>query len=206
MTRLLALVPLAGCAVGAGSAYVGQWSPREEVEFEACLVDEAGRCVDRKQVIQEVPGRRFWGVIIALPAIGGSSVAQNDTTTSALRVEPSFELLRGSGRWAYGLRASPVIDNADKTVITAAMLTGIGRISVLPRLNLYGGIGFAPYAAGRGQHAFTSERALVGAQLALSKTHAENFIILSVEADTMFIQFDDPYRSSGLTGSIGLFF
>ena len=211
MKRVLALLSLTGCAIGGGSAYVGQWRPHDEVEFEACLVDDAGRCTDRKEVVQHVPGRRFWGAIVSFPAMGFAKTSHAGLDKTVMRVAPTLELLRGTGRWAYGLRSGLVIDavvgmNDKEGGATVLPLEAIGRMAVIDRLSLYGGVGFAPFAQSQGERAFSGEHVLAGLQYALSKTHSENFIILSLEADTMFIQFDDPYRSSGLTGSIGLFF
>jgi len=210
MKSILALIPLAGCAVGAGSAYVGQWRPHDEVAFEACLVDDQGKCLERKEVVEHVPGRRFWGVLIAFPAVGAAGVTHAGDSQTVFRVEPSLEILRGSGRWAVGIRGGPVIDSGvgmdAKGGAVSVPLTAIGRLSVLDQVSVYAGLGFSPFARLAGETAFSAERALAGLQLALSKTHSENFIILSVEVDQVRIQFDDPYRSTGVTGNIGLFF
>jgi len=195
-----------GCSVGAGSAYVGQWSPREQVDFEVCLQDEAGRCIDTKRVVSQVPGRRFWGVTTTFPAIGASQVQVGDQKSTKFRMEPSLEILKGSGRVAFGVRTSVLIDTGDKQVATALPVTAIGHLSLHPRWAVHAGLGMVPFMRAEDTNAFVGGRGLFGFQYALSKTHSENFIVLSLELDTIYVLFDEPYRSTGLTGHIGLFF
>jgi len=208
VVAVVALGQLAGCAIGAGSAYVGQWRPRTEVAIDACLVDEAGRCTDHKQVIETIPARRFWGVLIAFPALGGASVSHAGEHHTRLRFEPSLEILRGHGRFAWGVRGSFVGDDAGAF---AFPVTGLGHLSLTPRLGVYGGVGYSPFARlvernRPGEITLIGGRALVGLQLAFSRAHSENFMVLSLEADTLLLGFDDPYRSTGVTGHLGLFF
>jgi hypothetical protein len=215
--RLIALAPLAGCSIGFGSAYVGQWRPHDRVDFEACLQDEAGRCIDTKRVVTRVPGRRYWGLIAMAPgAMGPSMVTHRGEASTQLRVEPSLEYLRGRGRWALGLRASVVTEGKTGEAdlpedqrdpgMGSFPLTAVGRVSLLPRLSVHAGLGYSPYSARGDERTFVAGRGLAGFQLALAKTHSESFIVLTVEIDRMLVQFDDPYRSTGITGNLGLFF
>jgi hypothetical protein len=215
--RMIALAPLAACSIGAGSAYVGQWRPHEQVDFEACLQDEAGRCTDTKQVKSHVPGRRYWGVIAMLPgSMGISKATYQGESSTLLRVEPSFEYLRGSGRWAIGARAGLVLESktgegdlpeAERTPdLMSFPVTAVGRVSLLPRVSAHVGLGYSLYSTRGDEHAFVAGRGLAGVQLALSKTHSESYIILTIEVDRMFIRLDEPYRSTGITGNLGLFF
>lgn len=214
---VLALAPLAGCSIGFGSAYVGQWRPREHVEFEACLQDEAGRCLDTKRVTRRVPGRRYWGLIAMLPgSMGPSMVTHRGEASTQLRVEPSLEYLRGRGRWAIGVRAGAVVEGKTGEAdlpedqrdpgLASFPVTAVGRVSLLPRLSVHLGLGYSPYSVRGDDRTFVAGRGLAGLQLALSKTHSESFIVLTVEVDRMLVRFDEPYRSTGITGNLGLFF
>ena len=212
----LVLAQLAGCSFGMGSAYVGQWRPHERVDFEACLQDEAGRCIDRKQVTTHVPGRRYWGVIVALPAIGVARATHRGTSSTLTRLEPSVEYLRGRGRWAVGARASFVFEAKNERadvpedqrspLLVSLPLTAIGRVSLSPRVSAHAGLGYSLFSALNDERSSVASRGLVGVQLALTKTHSENFILLTLEADLMRVRLDEPYRSTGVTGNLGVFF
>lgn len=221
----VAVVALAGCSIGAGSAYVGQWRPREEIAAEVCRVEDAPpgtvidaplasgepRCRETKRVVHEVPGRRYWGAILAFPALGAARVGYRGDTTTEVRVEPSFELLRGRGRWAYGVRASAVLDgrtqdDGEAGIAGALAITGVGHLSLTEELGVYGGVGYTPYAAVLGERTALGARALAGVQLALQKTQGETFILINLELDRMYLELDDRYRSTGFTGNFGLFF
>ena len=56
------------------------------------------------------------------------------------------------------------------------------------------------------KHAFVGAEALGGFQLALSRTRAENYIVATVEGDVTWIGFAQPYRATGVTGHLGIFF
>jgi hypothetical protein len=219
---------LGGCGVGMGSAFVGQWSPRQEVEFEACLVDsrapgdaraERG-CKERKEVEVDVPGRRFWGVILPVLPLGASQVSYGGEEETQLRFQPSIEVLRGSGRWAYGVRTGLILDSSLETVegpdgepmgdpdatMVAWDVTALGHVSLLDRLNAYGGLGYVPYASARGHTTSVGGRAVLGAQLALTRTHSTNYIVLTMELDRVQLRLDETYRSTSLTGYLGIFF
>lgn len=199
--RSLALVALTGCSFGVGSPYVGKWRPHRHVDVEACLVDDTGACTDHKQIITETPPKHFWGAILQFPGLGAASVTRAGDTTAEVRAEPSLELLSGFGRFGWGVRAGAIIDgNAIATPVTA-----IGHFSATDRVGLYAGAGFSPWARLALDHmpvetSHLGARVLVGAQLALTR-----ILILSVEADSLWIGFDGGYHSLGLTGHIGVF-
>lgn len=134
-----------------------------------------------------------------------------------MRGAPSLEVLRGRGRWAWGVRTGVLLEDVVGTEdmtkgVFAWDVTAMGHVNLLPRVSLYGGVGYIPYAAFSapmgevGEHTSLGGQGLVGMQLALNKTHSESFILLNVELQRMFLGFDDTYRSTGLTGNIGLFF
>jgi hypothetical protein len=217
----LAALATGGCSFGFGSAFVGQWSPRKQVDFEACLRDPgappgAAPCRERKTMTTDVPGRAFWGVITTVPSLGASWASYKGNQRSLMRGAPSLEVLRGQGRWAWGVRTGLVLEDEvgaeDSQGLFAWDVTAMGHVNLLPRLSLYGGLGYIPYAGFSAPMGVTGERTslggqgLVGVQLALSKTHSESFILLNVELQRMFLSFDETYRSTGLTGNIGLFF
>jgi len=199
----LASLALSGCSFGAGSAFVGQWRPHEQIDFDACLVDDAGRCTARKQVTSQVPGRRFWGVITTVTAVGAASVSQADTTTTRARLTPSLEIMKGNGPLAVGVRGSVQLD---LKAAGAVPLVVLGHLSLTDRLSVHLGGGYVPFARQAGENAFVGVQGLAGLQLALSRTHSENYIIMTLEADTTWIAFDQRYRSNGVTGHLGVFF
>jgi hypothetical protein len=219
----LALIALSGCSFGMGSAYVGQWSPKQEVEFEACLVADApvpdapatsAKCLDKKEVVRAVPGRKFWGVILSLLQMGGSRVQSDGETSGKFRITPSVEYLQGRGRWALGVRVGALVDSnvgevrEDKrnSGAGAATVALLGHVSIQDQLSLYGGVGYLPYAANATDHTFLGVQGLGGFQYALSKTQSETFIVLSFEVDHTYLQLGDGYRSTGFTGHFGIFF
>lgn len=225
----LALAMTSGCALGVGSSYIGQWKPRKHVDFEACLREPgppgaraAAECKERKQVITEEPGRRFWGVIAAPLQFGGASTRFRAEKRGRFRFQPNLELLRGEGRWAYGVRTGLMVEPSDQesmdpndppgtkvpTFDTFAVdVTAVGHVSLLERLSLYAGAGYLPYSGFAEQTSSLGGRGLLGLQLALTKTHSTNFIVLSLELDHFLVKYDEgTYRSTGMSGHIGLFF
>lgn len=225
----LGLALASGCALGMGSSYIGQWKPRQHVDFEACLREPgppgaraATECKERKQVITEEPGRRFWGVIAAPLQFGGASTRFRAEKHTRFRFQPNLELLRGEGRWAYGVRAGLMVEPSDQastdpndppgaevpTFDTFAVdVTAVGHVALLDRLSLYAGAGYLPYSGFAEETSSLGARGLFGLQLALSKTHSTNFIVLSLELDHFVVQYDEgTYRSTGMSGHIGLFF
>lgn len=227
MTRLLVIAGLAasGCAVGAGSARVGQWTARRETAFEACLspyqapaqiplTATSGSapppCSDRKQVSREIPARRFWGAIYQL-ALGYGSTQHGSESFGSFRMSGSLELLRGRGRWAYGVRGGMIGSSApaanDKSGLFGCDITLMGHLSVHERFGLYAGLGYLPYSTVGDDTTFLGGRGLVGLQYALNKTHSDNSMVLTLELDQVRLaDLPSPYRSIGALAALGLFF
>lgn len=231
----LMITAISGCSFAGGSAYVGQWKPREHVEFEACLLDPAPpgmrgkeECKDRKKVVTEEPGRRFWGVILAALQFGGSSATFRGETNTQFRFQPSLEVLRGKGRWAYGLRTGFFLESAEDEPgappppppapgeeemappgesVTAWDVMAVGHVALFERLSAYAGLGYVPRAGIYDERTSLGARGLLGVQLGLAKTHSANYIVLTLELDRLYLDFGgDQYRSTGLTGHFGIFF
>lgn len=220
---LLVLCALTGCAFGGGSARVGQWMPRQEPAFEACLTQGAAAaqapittaaapppCAERKQVTRELPARRFWGVIVQVPTLGYASSSIGGERFDSFRVGASFEFLRGRGRWAYGLRGGfladkPVTEERDGA--SSVDVTLMGHLAVLERLSFYAGLGYLPYSTVEGHTTSLGGRGLLGAQIPLNKTHGETSIVLSVELDHVRLaDLPSPFRSIGGVATLGIFF
>lgn len=200
--KLALLVVLSGCSIGIGGAYVGKHAARRDVQVDACLVDDAGTCVDRKQIVRDQPARHFWGALLAFPAIGGASVTSAGMKSTEFRAEPSLEVLSGYGRLAWGVRGSWVVDGQTMSF----PFTAIGHVSVAPRLGLYAGLGYAPWAELKHDRAASetsaaNARALAGVQIRLGRNFA-----FSLETDSLWLGFDGGYHSYGFTGHLGLFF
>lgn len=192
-----------GCSMGFGSPYVGQWRARDEVVFKACREDGGGRCVEEKEYVRHVPARSFNGVIIPYAAMGASWATHNGATNPRFRLESSFEYLQGRGRLAWGVRVGGVLDGP-RTVLVPAML--VGHFSLTERLGLYGAGGAIPFSRFGRESGALGARGLLGFQWALARVHNETYWLLSFEADTMWVKFADAYRSTGITGHIGVFF
>ncbi len=227
----IAAAALGGCTFGTGSSYVGQWRPRQRVDFEACLREpgppgarQSTECQEKKQVITEEPGRRFWGVILTPMQFGASRVRYRADDDVRFRFQPSMEVLRGRGRWAYGVRTGVMFEPTNQQVeepppgadpnaeaptldMFAMDVSAVGHVSVLERLSLFAGAGYVPYASYNDELSNVGGKGLLGLQLALSKTHSSNYLILTVELDHYVFRLDDGnYRSSGLSGTLGIFF
>ncbi len=195
-----------GCSVGAGSAFVGQWRPRTERAFVACLEDDSGRCIETKNVDVYVPARRFWGYVFQFPGLGAAIVQKGDSTDTRFRLDIANEFIRGKGRFAWGIRAGVTIDIEQHT---STSVMGMGYFSLTERLTLRGGLGYCPFTrthADVSEDSFVGGRALGGIQLAFTKTHSENFLILAIDVDRTRIQFDQPVDVTGIGGTIGVYF
>ena len=192
-----------GCSVGMGSAYVGQWRARDEVVFRACREDDSGRCVENKEVVRHVPERTFTGVSLPLAAMGASFVTHRGETTLRYRIEPSLEVLHGRGSVAWGVRTGAVIDVRGAISVPAM---GVAHYSILERLGIYGAAGVIPYARRGDETGVFGARGLIGLQWAFARGDRETFWILNLEADTLWVKLADSYRSTGITGHVGLFF
>jgi hypothetical protein len=203
LAALATLASLAGCGIGFGSAFVGQWRKREQVELDACLVDEGDRCVEHKQIATPVPARRFWGAIITYPTLGAALVTEAGVRRTRLRFTPSLELMRGWGPFAVAVRAGVQVDlSAGRAVPVVAL----AHLSLTERLSVHAGGGYVPYARLHGERAYVGAQGLAGIQLGISRTRAENYVVISLEADTTWVGFAESYRSSGLSGHLGIFF
>ncbi len=206
MSRCVLLLALAsaGCtSLGFGSAYVGQWRARDEVALRACREDESGRCMEHKEIVRHVPERSFGGVIFPYAAMGASFVTHEGRTIPRFRIEPSLEILRGRGRFAWGVRSGLVVDVRGAASVPAMAVV---HYSLLERIGVYGAAGVVPYARRASETALLGGRGLLGLQWAISRPDLETYWVLTVEADTQWLQFADPYRSTGITGHIGVFF
>ncbi|MEO8703886.1 MAG: hypothetical protein ABI867_27805 [Kofleriaceae bacterium] len=220
MRLVVIAVMLAGCSFGMGSAYVGQWSPKKQVEFEACLVETAmaadvqatsNTCVDKKQVVTEVPGRKYWGVILSMLTMGAARVEFEGQSSTEFRFQPGLEYLQGRGRWALGVRAGLLLDGKSTDGVeggatAAATVALLGHVSIFDQMSLYGGVGYLPYGGTGDDRTFLGVQGLGGFQYALNKTHSETYIVLSFEVDHTYLQLGDGYRSTGFTGHFGIFF
>ena len=198
--KYLLTVALAGCSLGVGSPYVGKHRPAEHVEVEACLVDDAGACSEKKQILSESPARHFWGVVAEFPGVGAAEVTKAGETSTQLRLELSLEVIKGFGKLGLGVRGSWMLDGSEMTT----PLTAIGRYSLSPRLGIYAGAGYSPFSQfrdnGMTETSLLGARVIGGLQVALSRV-----FVLAVEGDTMFVHFDGGYRSIGLSVNLGLF-
>jgi hypothetical protein len=200
---LIVALASSGCSLGFGSAYVGQWREHDEVEFKTCIEDDAGRCTSEKETVKHVPERAYWGVIVPYAAMGASWVSREGATTPRFRIEPSMEILRGRGRWAYGVRVGGVFDILEASSLPLMVL---GHYSLTERLSLHAGGGYIPIAGRFSERSNVGARGLVGFQWALGRVRTETYWVLSGEADTMWIDFDRSYRSTGFTVHFGPFF
>ena len=147
MIRLALLCVLPSCAVGVGSAYVGQWRPHTDVDLQACRVGANNVCTETKQVTTTTPAKRFWGVNMTYPAVGASTVSQDGMTATRLRLDPSLEVLEGAGRFALGLRTGVVLDLGTSKNQSAAGFMPVdvlGHLSLTDRIGIYGGVGYTP--------------------------------------------------------------
>lgn len=194
-----------GCAFGFGSTFVGQWRAREDVRLTACLEDAAGRCIDNKQLVRQVPERSYWGFMWSpVAGIGAAYVKDRDGHSGTIRLETSAELLHGRGRYAVGFRSGITVDNA-----MGVPLLVVGHYSLTPRLAVHGGLGYIAFGATNTPHgtdfAYSGFRSLLGLQYALGRTR-ETYSTFNLEADTQWIGFDQPYRTSGLTTGFAFHF
>jgi hypothetical protein len=208
---------VSACSFGAGSAYVGQWRARDQVELDACLEDDAGRCTERRRVVNHLAARRFWGLHLALPAVGASFASIAGQPQTKFRMELSGEFLKGKGNLALGGRISGVFEPGDRSLVSAPMLTAMGHLGLAPRFAVYGGLGMSPYTRlqtyvgdvpqGPALVSHLAFRALAGAQVVLAQTHGETYVSLSLEADRLQVDFDEiDYSSWGLVSHLGVFF
>lgn len=219
--RRVALVALlaSGCGFGVGSAYVGQWSARDRVDYEVCVEDEQGRCVEQRTVASRVDARRFWGFLLTYPSLGASTTTTEgvDGSDTRLRGTITAEYLRGTGRFALGVRADLLLDLGEDSVF-ATPIMAMGHAGLSERFSLYAGAGLSPFnrrTYAQTEHGSSPDphatyfglRGLAGLQIVLTHAHQANRLIVSIEADALGTSFDGArYRSLGLVGHLGIFF
>jgi hypothetical protein len=70
------------------------------------------------------------------------------------------------------------------------------------------GLGALPYSrlGKTDETSYLGARGLLGLQLALLRTTADRFLVLTIEADTVLVRAEQTYRSSGLTFHLGFLF
>ena len=216
LLALLACLP--ACGIGAGSAYVGQWRERQRVDVEVCVEDASGRCVEQRQIVSNVPARRFWGFSMAMVMGAAQTTTEGDGDETRFRTGFAAEYLRGRGRLAAGVRADMMVEFAGDTLI-AVPLMGVGHLGLSDRFALHAGAGVSPFnslqpAGMEGSDELPPSidsglgvRALAGLQTVLTHSHQANRLVLTVEADAFGTSFDGAaYRSYGLVGHLGFFF
>jgi hypothetical protein len=211
---LLALLAAgaSGCGTAWGSAYVGQWRAQKKIDYVYCLEDERGNCTPPTVVSHEVPARRFFGVDIAYPAIGAAYTQHGDESRVKLRFEPSLEVLKGKGNWAFGVRAGALLELGDHS-FGAVSVNGLVHRGISERYAIYAGAGYLPYVQVKeGKDAmpetsYVGFRGLAGAHVVLRKSISEFRIFLAVEGDVTYTLLDDDdYRSVGLQTRLTLSF
>lgn len=210
----VSLALLGGCSLSFGSAYVGQWRARDQVDYEICVEDQAGNCTSRQTITTHRPARRYWGFQMLFPGLGMSQGSYGGKSDTALRAELGAEYLRGRGDVAFGLRVSEIWDAAGAYWLDSPMVTAMGHLGLSDRFSAYGGLGGSPYARlsldlpdtddRRVEHSYLAGRALAGLQMVIAGSQETRFT-LGLEADTVMSRFDGAnFRSSSLTFQFGL--
>jgi hypothetical protein len=195
-----------GCTIGWGSAFVGEWRARKELEYRACLEDEQGRCIKTHEKTKTIPARSFMGVAHSLPAtMGASWVTYQGDTQPKFRAESVLEVLRGRGPWAYSVRFGAAFD-VDKLVAVMVPVTIQGHYALTEKFNLYAGGGWVPFSVRDDERSIIGARGLVGLRWAFANTYQQNFFVLGVEGNTTWVYFDESYLSTGAVGYLGGFF
>jgi hypothetical protein len=212
---IAAVVALAsGCGFGIGSTYVGQWRARSEVEYAVCVEDETGECVERAEVVSEVPARRFWGTEIVPLALGVGSISGAGAADTTFAVGASFEYLRGRGGHAFGIRAGFQHGLGGGRSLTAVPLAAVGHLGLSDRFATYAGLGLSPFnvlTTSPGEDdavSATSHRGLYGVtglQTVLVRNE-ETRTILALEGAALRIDFGGGAVSSlSATFYLGIF-
>lgn len=195
-----------GCAVGWGSAFVGEWRARKEIDYRACLEDDQGKCVERIEKTKIIPARSFTGVTHSLPAtMGASWVTYKGETRARFRAESSLEVLQGRGALAYGLRLGAAFDVSDKVAVMVP-LTLHGHYALTDNFNIYGGGGWVPFSQREDERSIIGARGLLGFRWSFANAYRQTFWVLGAEANTTWIHFDESYLSTGTIGYVGAFF
>jgi hypothetical protein len=211
---LLMCLALGACSFGFGSSYVGQWRERNEVDYEICIEDQAGRCTAEKTITTHRPARRYWGFQMLFPALGIAQGSFGDKDDTAVRFELGAEYLRGRGNHAFGLRVGEVLDAAGAYWFDSPMVTAMGHLGLSDRFSAYAGLGGSPYARlsldlpgtdeQKVESSYFAGRGLAGLQMVIAGNEETRFT-LALEADTLMSRFDGTaFRSSSLTFQLGL--
>jgi hypothetical protein len=217
--RLLGLVASAvglstsGCTFA--TTYVGEHVAHEKVAHRLCVGGEdPSPCDEVVDVPSREPARPFRGGSVILPAAGIANAKYMGSESSTVgRVELGAQYILGEGRWAYGFRGSFLFEAGHPATTGMRMtpLTALGYVSVAPRLNLHGGLGYAPYssftlASGRDAVDASVVRGLVGTDILLVRGTSVA-LSLNLELDTLTkLSSTDDFRSTGLTGAFALNF
>jgi len=195
-----------GCAIGWGSAFVGEWRARKEIDYRACLEDDRGQCIQRRETTKHLPARAFTGAVLGFPmTMGGAIVRQGGVTSTKLRLEPTLEILRGRGPWALGVRVGAALD-IDNPPVAMFPVTLHGHYAFTENFNAYGGAGWVPFSFHKDEQSIIGARALLGARWSFANIFRQTFWNLGFEANTTWVDFDQPYLSTGMTGYVGAFF
>jgi hypothetical protein len=205
---------LGACSFGFGSSYVGQWRERNDVDYEICIEDQAGRCTAEKTITTHRPARRYWGFQMLFPALGIAQGSFGDKDDTAVRFELGAEYLRGRGNHAFGLRVGEVLDAAGAYWFDSPMVTAMGHLGLSDRFSAYAGLGGSPYARlsldlpgtdeQKVESSYVAGRGLAGLQMVIAGNDETRFT-LALEADTLMSRFDGTaFRSSSLTFQLGL--
>jgi hypothetical protein len=223
MSRMLGLASLAlavclagGCSFGAGSAYVGQWRARDEIEYRICVEDEAGRCTARKDVVSRVGARRFWGALVTYPAMGFATVSIPGRRDAAFMMALSAEYLRGRGDLALGLRVGTNLQYGLEHALQTFPVTALGHLGLSERFAIYGGAGPSPHnrlvlgdrsddVPDTRTTSWTGVQAVAGLRTVLSRAQ-ETRIVVSLEGSLLRVWFDEgALGASGLLVHLGMF-
>jgi hypothetical protein len=205
---------LGGCSFGFGSSYVGQWRERNQVDYEVCIEDQAGRCTAQKTITTHRPARRYWGFQMLFPALGVAQGSFGDKDDTGVRFELGAEYLRGRGDLAFGVRAGEILEAAGAYWFDSPMVTAMGHLGLSDRFSAYGGLGGSPYARlsldlpgtdeQKVDSAYLAGRALAGLEMVIAGNEETRFT-LALEGDTVMSRFDGTaFRSSSLTFQFGL--
>jgi hypothetical protein len=205
-----------GCTFA--TTYVGEHVARDKVAHRLCIGGDEREASSPCDEVVDVPSREqeraFRGGSLILPAadIAHAKYLGSEASTVG-RVELGAQYILGQGRWAYGLRGSFLFEagHPASTGMRMTPVTALGYVSVAPRLNLHGGIGYAPYTyfgsrGGGGTFDATVVRGLVGTDILLVRGTSVA-LSLNLELDTMTtLSSMNDFRSTGITGAFALNF
>lgn len=213
---LLVCLCLPSCALGAGSSFVGQWRERDVVDFHVCVEDRENGCEPSHAPVRvHVPKRSFWGVTMRMP-VGVAWTSMSGDDTSVMAAGLSVEFLRGSGRFAYGVRGGLMQRGNAFPETSSVSVMATGYMGMSKRFSVYGGLGYLPisyltigdeYPDTLSRYrAHVGGRGLVGVQIVHAQLFSETRFVWNVEFDHARIDFGRfQFDASSLTAFIGLF-